>query len=74
MRTTYIANDMEERRQQRSAEKSGVAGTEDEAIDRDAQIAAIEVDWSCPCCAHTLWFYLLHIPDLECLKVAKFFC
>ncbi|EIE25956.1 hypothetical protein COCSUDRAFT_64915 [Coccomyxa subellipsoidea C-169] len=42
MRTTYIANDMEERRQQRSAEKSGVAATEDEAIDRDAQIAAIE--------------------------------
>lgn len=43
MRTTYIANDMEERRQQKNAEKSGAAGIEGEAFDRDAQIATIEV-------------------------------
>lgn len=49
MRTTYIANDMEERRQQKNAEKSGTADTEGETFDRDAQIATIEVGvWSLP--------------------------
>jgi hypothetical protein len=43
MRTTYIANEMEERRQQRSAEKPGTADGQGDFIDRDAQIAAIEV-------------------------------
>ncbi|BDA44202.1 RNA polymerase II-associated factor 1 homolog [Coccomyxa sp. Obi] len=45
MRTTYIANDMEERRQQKNAEKSGAAHTEGEAFDRDAQIATIEASF-----------------------------
>ncbi|CAL8470183.1 g9725 [Coccomyxa elongata] len=45
MRTTYIANDMEERRQQKNAEKSGAADIEGEAFDRDAQIATIEASF-----------------------------